>query len=340
MSPHIGDMENLETFDAFHRTVGHLQKLFRLSPEVIACDLHPGYLSTQWAKDYAMQNKLPLVQVQHHHAHIAALLAEHRHTDTRAVIGVSFDGTGYGCDGAIWGGEFLMASYEKCERLAHLKYISLPGGDASVQRPYRTALAHLFGAQLEWDDRLPCVRACPKRERVLLEQQLAGKLNCSPTSSMGRMFDCVASLIGIRHEINYEGQAAMEMEARAQGVPLENDGHYQFALIENECIVVDPAPVIEEIIIQLRLGISPSIISARFHQSVAYLILQVCLRIRERTGTGTVALSGGVFQNVTLLEWTIELLERDKFDVLHHRQVPPNDGGLALGQAMIARHKP
>ncbi len=211
MSQHIGDMGNLETLDALGRGVTHFRDLFRVDPEVVACDLHPGYLSTQWAKEYAAEHGITCVQVQHHHAHIASVATEHNYEGT--VIGVGFDGTGYGTDGTIWGGEVLLASRDGFDRVAHLKYVPLPGGDAGIRRPYRVALAHLWAADLPWHEQLPCVKACPATERSLLLRQLENDLNCVKTSSMGRLFDAVASLVGIRHEVNYEAQAAMEMEA-------------------------------------------------------------------------------------------------------------------------------
>ncbi|NJM39414.1 MAG: carbamoyltransferase HypF, partial [Anaerolineae bacterium] len=198
MSQHIGDMENLETLHALESTVAHFTKLFRVQPQRVVCDLHPGYLSSRWAESHARANGLPLVKVQHHHAHIAALMAEHGLAGSQPIIGVTFDGTGYGTDGAIWGGEVLIADYKYFERFAHLKYVPLPGGDASVKRPYRAALAHLWAAGIAWDDALPCVAACPPAERKLLQQQLEHNVNCVPTSSMGRLFDAVAALIGVR----------------------------------------------------------------------------------------------------------------------------------------------
>ncbi|WP_420628257.1 carbamoyltransferase HypF [Candidatus Leptofilum sp.] len=327
MSQHIGDMENLETLDAFATAVSHYKAIFRTEPEKLVCDLHPGYLSTRWAHE---QTDVPVVAVQHHHAHVASLLAEHRLDGRTPIIGFSFDGTGYGTDGAVWGGELLLADYAGFERAAHLKYVPLAGGDVAVKRPYRLALAHLHAAGLPWDDALPCVAACPGAERHILQQQLAKNLNSVPTSSMGRLFDAVAALIGVRQEVTYEGQAAIELEAiAAPGV----EASYQFELA-NSCF--DAAPIFADIVVDLRAGVATAVIAAKFHNAVANLILQLSLQMRQRHGFNQVALSGGVFQNVMLLETAVRHLHHHNFEIFTHRLVPSNDGGLALGQIMIA----
>ncbi len=331
MSQHIGDMENLETLVAFGQAVAHFQHIFRAEPVALACDLHPGYLSTRWAQEHAGER--PLVQVQHHHAHIAACMAEHGLEGQEPVIGFSFDGTGYGPDGAIWGGEVLVADYRGYRRAAHLAYTPLPGGDAGVKRPYRMALAHLRAAGVDWQTDLPPVAACPPPERRILVQQLARGIQTVPTSSMGRLFDAVAALAGVRQQVTYEAQAAMELEALAAP---EETGCYAFARAGD---IFHAGPVIQAIVADLRAGVPVEVIAARFHNGVARLILELARAIREETGLGQVALSGGVFQNVTLLERSVALLRDDGFQVLTHRQVPPNDGGLALGQAVVAAHR-
>lgn len=330
-SQHIGDMENLETLAAFETAVRHFEHIFRVEPQVIACDLHPNYLSTRWALKQAAYT--PFVQVQHHHAHIAAVMAEHGLSGDKPVIGFSFDGTGYGTDGAIWGGEVLIADYEQFGRAAFLKYIPLPGGDAAIKRPYRLALAHLWAAGVEWDGRLPPVKACPEVEQAILLKQLENEINTVPTSSMGRLFDAVAAIAGVRQTITYEGQAAIELEALTAS---DSTGSYQFAYNGQE---FDAAPVIQNVVEDALNGVNPAIIGARFHQAVADLILQVSIDLCERTSISQVALSGGVFQNVTLLELTVRRLENEGFEALTHSKVPPNDGGLALGQAIIAAKK-
>ena len=329
MSQHIGDMENLETMAALATAVAHYQSIFRTKPELIACDMHPNYLSTQWAH----KQGLPVVAVQHHHAHIAAVMVEHRLDGKTPIIGFSFDGTGYGTDGAIWGGEVLIADYKGFQRAAHLKYVPLAGGDVSVQRPYRLALSHLWAAGLDWDERLPCVVACPPQERTILRQQLEKAINSVPTSSMGRLFDAVAALIGVRQTITYEGQAAIELEALTTSA---TDKAYTFTINDD---IVDPAPVIAAIVEDVLAEMATAVISAKFHNAVAHLILQLSLQIREETGLNQVALSGGVFQNVRLLSTAVDLLRANQFDIFTHRLVPPNDGGLALGQAIIARQQ-
>jgi hydrogenase maturation protein HypF len=275
--------------------------------------------------------------VQHHHAHVAAAMAEAGLDGGRPVIGVAFDGTGYGDDGAVWGGEFLLADYDGYRRFAHLGYVPLPGGDAAVRRPYRMALAHLYAAGLPWAAGLPCVAACPEDERRLLARQLERGLNCVPTSSMGRLFDAVSSLAGVCHEAGYEAQAAVELEAAAVAYGELPEGGYTFGLPnEDGPFVADPAPMLAAIVADLRAGAPVAAVSARFHASVADLVRRVCAAARERHGLDTVALTGGVFANAVLSAACARGLRQDGFTVLRHRLVPPNDGGLALGQLVIA----
>jgi hydrogenase maturation protein HypF len=339
LSQHIGDMENLETLGAFERALGQMLRLFRVDPEAVVCDLHPGYLSTRWAKEYAESNRLPLIQVQHHHSHAAALMAEHGLSREARIIAVAFDGTGLGTDGAIWGGEFLSAGYDSFERLGHLRYVRLPGGDAAVRKPYRTALAHLQAAGIDWADDLLCVKACPDAERRVLGRQLTLSLNSPLTSSAGRLFDAAASILGIRHEVTYEAQGAMEMEALARLGGRDTGEGYEFQFDESAPFTADPAPMWRSLIADLRSGVKVPLIAAHFHASVAKLILECCRRARDRTGLRTVGLTGGVFQNVLLLKLTEEALTEAGFEALTHRLVPPNDGGLALGQAVAGISK-
>ncbi len=338
MSQHIGDMENLETLQAFANSVAHFQTLFRITPELVVADKHPAYLSTKWAIENRADG-VPLVQVQHHHAHIAAVMAEHGYADSAPVIGFSFDGTGYGSDGAIWGGELLLTTYNDFERVAHLKYVPLPGGDVAIKRPYRMALAHLWAAKLSWADHLPSVVVCSPNERSIIQQQLSQRLNAPLTSSMGRLFDAVASLLGVCQTVTYEGQAAIELEAMAapnfRKLSIEP---YRFALSETTPTNIDPTPLWQAIMADLENGLTPAVMSAKFHHAVADLIVQLSLRWRYQEGLNTVALSGGVFQNMTLLRQAVTGLRANNFTVLSHRLVPPNDGGLALGQAVVGRH--
>ncbi|MCS6847829.1 MAG: carbamoyltransferase HypF [Anaerolineae bacterium] len=335
LSQHIGDMENLETLQAFERALTHFVKLFRIVPERIVCDLHPGYLSTQWAERFAAAQGLPLVKVQHHHAHIAACLAEHGFDPDARAIGISFDGTGYGSDGAIWGGEVLIANCRTFTRIAHLKYVPLPGGDASIKRPYRAALAHLWAAGIAWDEDLPCVAACPPEERRVLCQQLERNFHCPPTSSMGRLFDAIAALAGVRQTATYEAQAAIELEALCDDA---EQGHYEWVSAPSaggDALVLDPAPIFHGIMRDLHASVSRQAIAAKAHNTIAELIVQVSDHARRQSGLNVVALSGGVFQNVQLLQRALPRLRAAGFEVLTHRAVPPNDGGLALGQAAV-----
>ena len=334
LSQHIGDMENLETLGAYEQAISHFIRLFRIRPRAVICDLHPGYLTTQWAERFAAAQGLPLFKVQHHHAHIAACLVEHGFDPDERVIGVSFDGTGYGSDGAIWGGEVLIANCRSFQRAAHLKYVPLPGGDAGIKRPYRAALAHLWAAGIPWDTDLPCVAACPPAEQRILRRQLESRLNSPPASSAGRLFDAVAALIGVRQTITYEAQAAIELEAICDEA---ETGRYPFDIGSNgsETIILDPAPMFAAIVRDLRACARREAIAAKVHNTIAACIAEVSILLRARTGLTTVALSGGVFQNVFLLKRARAQLQAAGFRVLVHRAVPPNDGGLALGQAAI-----
>jgi len=331
LSHHIGDMENLETLKSFEDSVAHFQNLFRIAPELIAHDLHPDYLSTR----YAIRNTqhATCIPVQHHHAHIAACMAENNHKGDRRVIGVALDGTGYGSDGAIWGGEFLITNYRSFERPFHLAYTPLPGGDAATRKPARVAFSHLLAANVSLDLDLPSVAALSTAEQNIITKQIANGLNAPLTSSMGRLFDAVASIIGVRQEVNYEGQAAIELEAISD--PTENYA-YTFKISENEIIATT---VIQSVVNDFRARVPTPIIAARFHNGVATMIRDVGIRLRERYAINQVALSGGVFQNITLLGKTLRLLRGADFEVLTHHLVPPNDGGIALGQAVIASYQ-
>jgi len=332
LSPHIGDMENLETVHALERGLTHFRAIFRCDPTRVICDMHPGYLSTGWAENFSQKNGLPIIKAQHHHAHVASLMAEHGLDPTENVIGVAYDGTGFGTDRAIWGGEILIANSASFRRAAHLKYVKLPGGDAAIKRPYRVALTHLAAAGIEWSHDLPCVAATPANELPLLRKQIDTGFNCTDTSSMGRLFDAVASLLGVCHLASYEGQAAIELEMISDP---SASGAYCFDLIDGEVIVIDPAPVFHAMISDFRRKVPLSVISARFHAAVADSMVEVCCRLQSESATKTVALTGGVFQNVRLLQLSKARLIDRGFKVLTHHIVPPNDGGLSLGQAVI-----
>jgi hydrogenase maturation protein HypF len=325
MSQHIGDMENLETLRAFENASEQMKRLFRVEPEIVVGDLHPNYLSSNWAK----RTFEKFVAVQHHHAHIASVMAENGVKDEK-VIGFAFDGTGYGLDGKIWGGEVFCGDYQNFERLTHLRYFPLAGGDASVRNVYRMALSVLREAEIEWEEDLAPVSFCSESERKVLLKQLENNLNVVPTSSFGRLFDAIASIADIRHRATYEAQAAIEFEAILDA---EEGDAYHFKLNGNE---IDYRNLVCEVVKDVRRNLAKPIISARFHNAVADLILQLSLQYRKSLSLNKIALSGGCFQNVALLKKSVNLLKQNDFEVLTHRLVPPNDGGLALGQAVIA----
>jgi hydrogenase maturation protein HypF len=330
LSHHIGDMENYETLQSFEKGVEHFEKLFRVKPEAIAYDLHPNYLSTRYALQRAEGANLPTIGVQHHHAHIAACMAEHGLDGSQPVIGLAFDGTGYGEDGAIWGGEVLVTDYLSYKRAFHLDYFPLPGGDAAIKKPARTALALLWSLGLDWDDRLAPVAEFCAEDRTTLRTQLERQINTPMTSSMGRLFDVAAALAGVRQAVNYEAQAAIEFEALADP---DEEGSYLFEW-EQARIVVRSA--MEALIADVLAGVPIPVISAKFHNGLAQVSLEICRELRVANRIEQVALSGGVWQNITLLRRTLSLLQNDGFVVYLHHQVPTNDGGLSLGQAAIA----
>lgn len=330
LSHHIGDLENLETLDSFISGIQHYRKLFRIEPEAVAVDLHPDYLSTRYGVNEACEKNLPLIRVQHHHAHLAACLADNNLRFDEPAIGLIFDGTGYGTDGHIWGGEVLIGDYHHFERRFHLQEVPLPGGDSAIRNPSKIALAYLHAAGIDWREEYPPVSQYGSSDLNILKQQLIHNLNCVPTSSMGRLFDAVSSLLGIRHHVTYEGQAAIELENLVD--PDENRS-YSIGIDEN---VISSLELIPQILKDFRNGVHPGAISARFHNTLAEISLEACNIIRSETGIMHVALSGGVWQNMTLLTKTMERLKSSGFVVLIHHQVPANDGGIALGQILIA----
>ncbi len=330
LSHHIGDMENYETLQSFEQGVEHFERLFRVKPVALAHDLHPNYLATRYAIQRAEREGLPTIGVQHHHAHIAACMAERGLDGARPVIGLAFDGTGYGGDGAIWGGEILIADYRGYQRVGQLEYFPLPGGDASIRKPARTALALLWSLGLDWDEWLESVKEFCAEDRALLRGQLEKKINTPMTSSMGRLFDAAAALAGVRQSVNYEAQAAIEFEALAD--PAEA-GKYPMAWSPPK---VEVRGAVEALTADVLAGVPLPVISARFHNGLAEVCRAACVELREKLSINEVALSGGVWQNITLLRRTLSLLENEGFEVYTHQEVPTNDGGLSLGQAVIA----
>jgi hydrogenase maturation protein HypF len=323
ISQHIGDLENAATLRSFTEGIEHLGRLFDISPELIAHDLHPDYLSTKYAIDLAdRQPGLELIGIQHHHAHIASCLADNG--STGPVIGVAFDGTGYGTDGTIWGGEFLVGGLTAVTRAAHLDTVPMPGGAAAIRQPWRMAAAYLDAAYPDGDQPdLDVKRRNADQWAVIISIARRG-INSPTTSSAGRLFDAVASILGVRDQINFEGQAAIELEQLA--APAETASYP----------AATTAALIRAIVDDICSGIPRDVIAARFHNTVAARIVATCMSLRDETGLRTVALSGGVFQNLLLLNGVVDQLEARAFTVLTHRQVPCNDGGISLGQAAIA----
>lgn len=332
VSQHIGDLENRQTLDFFEMTISHLKNILDIKPDIIAYDMHPDYLSSQYAMSVEDVN-VTKIPVQHHHAHIASCMAENRADGP--VIGLALDGSGYGTDGCIWGGEVLIASYSGFTRAAHMEYLPLPGSAAAIKQPWRMAVSYLYntyGKEL-FDLNLPFVTQIDEQKLRFIVKMIEKGINCPKTSSLGRFFDGVAGLLGLQKEVSFEGQAAMELEMIAQD---KTHMRYDYEFIDGECIQILPAPVIRGIVKDLKNKMELSVISTKFHNTLNFLFADICEQIRKRTGIKTVALSGGVFQNRIFFEGIIKMLEKKNFNVLTHRLVPSNDGGLCLGQAVIA----
>jgi hydrogenase maturation protein HypF len=328
VSHHIGDLENYETLRSFTEGIEHFSRLFDIAPRVVAHDLHPEYLSTKYASDL---ESVELVGVQHHHAHVASCLADNG--EEGPAIGVAFDGLGFGTDGTIWGGEFLVAGLDGFERAGHLEPVALPGGAAAIREPWRMAAAYLDAA---FDGSPPEGLGVARRNEARWDEVVAvarAGVNSPLTSSAGRLFDAVAAILGVRDAVNYEGQAAIELEQLAD--PAEG-GAYRAGIDAEGPFRASGTDLVRAVVEDLLAGVSTRAIAARFHGGVAGVIAEAADRIREATGLETVALSGGVFQNVLLLDRVVPTLESRGFRVLTHSRVPPNDGGISLGQAAIA----
>jgi hydrogenase maturation protein HypF len=345
ISHHIGDLENYETFQSFEEGINNYQQLFRLTPEAIAYDLHPNYLSTQYALEQAATHNYPAIGVQHHHAHIAACMAENQIPPSTPVIGISFDGTGYGTDSAIWGGEILIADYCSFERYSHIKYYRLPGGDMAIRNPSRIAIAYLLQSGIDLNNPFPPILATKSNQLDALKSQLTHHINTPSTSSMGRLFDAVAALIGVRQSINYEAQAAIELESLVDSNETSSyafdfyDEKQDISLNQNNTVIIDPVPVLNNIAADYLDHHPLPIISAKFHNGIANMVVSICAKIRDQRGITDVVLSGGVWQNQTLLLKTIACLEENNFNAIIHHKLPPNDGSISFGQAMIVYHQ-
>ena len=331
LSQHVGDLENLETYDFFKLTVSHLRRILEIRPEVMVHDLHPDYLSSRFAGE---QQEFTPLAVQHHHAHIVSCFAEHGVEGP--AIGLAMDGTGLGLDGAIWGGEVLLCDTVSFSRRAHLGYVPLPGGDAAAKSPWRMGLVYLYHAYGEalFDLPIPFVQELDRETAAIILQMVQKGVNSPLTSSCGRLFDAVSALLGIRKEIAYEGQAAIELEmCRDPG----EEGDYPFDIdAKGRKWIMETTPIIQGVVRDLIEGEAPDVISGRFHNTLIKMLHRICMTVRTESGIEQVVLSGGVFQNETLLSGLTKLLGADGFEILSHAQVPANDGGLSLGQAVIA----
>ena len=331
LSQHVGDVENLETLDFLKLTVGHLKRILEIDPRIIAYDLHPGYHSTHFALE---QKDIQLIGVQHHHAHIASCMAENG-VDER-VIGLSLDGTGYGLDGRIWGGEVLLCNLRDFERVCHFDDVPMPGGTAAIKEPWRMAISYLYHAYdgQFMDLELDFLKSLDEKEVKVILKMIEHGINSPFTSSLGRLFDGIAALIGLRKRVKYEGQAAMELE---MAIEENRDSLYPYEISgEDPRLIFRHEPIIKGVVRDLQRGLSQGSISAKFHYTLLEMLSEICIRIREKRSLNAVALSGGVFQNAFLLEGLTKRLHDKGFEVYTHSKVPTNDGGISLGQAVIA----
>ena len=330
ISQHIGNLENPATNDFFHQTIDHLKRILDIDPEIIACDLHPDYLSTCYAKE---QHGVELIQVQHHHAHIASCMAENKLDDT--VLGLSFDGTGYGTDGCIWGGEILIVEPEHFKRAASLSYVSMPGSAAAIKEPWRMAISYLYHAFGEefWNLDLPLLKKIEEKKIKFIIEMISKKINSPLTSSIGRLFDGIAAIIGIKNHVSFEGQAAMDLEMLADD---NRDATYDYEWLSGNTYKVFTEPIVCGVVKDMEAGMHPSGISSKFHMTLIKLFSELCVVLRKKNGLNRIVLSGGVFQNSILLTGLIKSLEEKNFKVFTHTKVPANDGGISLGQAMVA----
>ncbi|MBN1695403.1 carbamoyltransferase HypF [candidate division WOR-3 bacterium] len=337
VSHYIGETDNLETIKAFERGIEHFTNFFDIPPDIAVVDLHPAYQATKFGKKWAFDNNKPLIEVQHHHAHIASCLADNLLDEK--VIGVAWDGTGYGEDGNIWGGEFLVADLEGFERKAHLQYIPLPGGDIAVKEPWRMGAVYLydiFGDSFRRLD-IDFVKTLDKKKWLYIKTMIDKRVNSPLTSSIGRLFDAVSSILGLRSSISYQGQAAIELEMIAK-----EDEHefYKFDIIRNtNTYIIDPKKVIESILEDIKKGTANGYISMKFHIGLAEMIVGVSNLLREETNINKVCLSGGVFQNMVLRKEATQRLKKQRFEVYNHSKIPPNDGGISAGQVAIAMRR-
>ena len=332
LSQHIGDPDGLETLEHLNNSVETFVRLFQVEPQVIAHDMDPDYMSTHFAHDYPATSAIRVV-VQHHHAHVVSAMVENGLEGP--VIGVAYDGTGYGTDGAVWGGEILVAGWGSFERSAHIRYAPMLGGEAAIRNPYRMAAAYIWSlcaaSESEFE---PFLTTVPIGERILLRRQLEAEHNTPLTSSCGRLFDAAAAMLGVRREAVYEGQPAVELEAIAD--PRVEDIYPYDVIRRGDGWIIDPAALLRALWCEYRAGRPVPHIAAAFHNSVAAFTRATCEQIRDARELNRVVLSGGCFQNALLTRRLVDGLKASGFEVFTHRQVPPNDGGLSLGQAVVA----
>ncbi|MBL7075366.1 carbamoyltransferase HypF, partial [candidate division KSB1 bacterium] len=339
---HIGDLENLETLKSFEEGINHFQKIFYTKPQVIAYDLHPNYLSTKYALDLASRHpQLITIGVQHHHAHIVSCMAENGVQER--VIGIALDGTGYGPDGTVWGGEILLADLKSYVRVGHFDYVPMPGGERAIKEPWRMAVSYLyqiFGRDF-MDLDIPFNHHLDRRKLNVILKMIESEVNCPLTSSCGRLFDGVASLIGLRNEVHYEGQAAVELENVISDSGSVIRDPYSFKIDKSaRKLIILTGPIIKQVVQDLQKGSGIGIISQKFHDVLVRIFEEVAEELRLRTRIDKIALSGGCFQNIYLLTHLKEKLEGSGFTVYTHSKVPPNDGGISLGQAVVANFNP
>lgn len=332
LSPHNGDLENLETYEHYKNNIEHLKSIFSFNPKYIVSDMHPSYYSTQYAQSCGVE----LIQVQHHHAHIVSCMVENKLSNK--VIGLAFDGTGYGIDGKVWGSEFLICDYENFTRAAHLDYVMMPGGDSAILEPWKMGLSYLYRSLSKEST---YINGFYGNKANIILKMIDKNINCIETSSMGRFFDAISSIIDVCQKITFEGQASMELESLTSASENCTDTtSYAYKILsKNNKLIIDTIPIINEIVNDLKMGVPKNIISQRFHNTVISFSVDICKRLREFHGINDVALSGGVFQNNYIFIGIINALETEGFKVYSHSIVPTNDGGLSLGQLVIANER-
>jgi hydrogenase maturation protein HypF len=331
LSESSGDLSDLENFEEFKKQIKIFQKKIKIKPEVIACDLHPEYISAKYAREWAKRGMLKVESVQHHEAHVASCIADNSVRGN--VIGVAFDGTGFGLDGNIWGGEFFIGDVKKLKRAAHLKYIPMPGAEAAIKEPWRMAFSYLYNVY----GKKRKIYSFARASNDILSQMIDKKINSPLTSSMGRLFDGVSSLIGVCDFASYEGEAAIKLEKIIGGKGQAVKGGYEFRYAEEGgMIIINWKPVITGIVKDLKFGVEKSRISLKFHNAVCDMIKDVCISLRKKYKIKKVCLSGGVFQNKYLIQRAKPMLEKEGFNVYGHERIPTHDGGIAIGQAVLA----